>query len=169
MVPEINIKTILYATDLSENARKAFAYAASLAATYRGRLILLHVLPEDRGLDSKVIGYVSEQQWESIKDRHIEEARQALIGKQKDYGSVRQVLEQFWENTSPSIEGAFSAEDIYIRRGNPVEEIMAQARKNACDLIVIGAHGMDSLPDAMLGNTARRLLRRSPVPVLTVR
>ena len=41
------IKKILYATDLSENARYAFGYAVSLANQYDAKITILHVL-EDR-------------------------------------------------------------------------------------------------------------------------
>jgi nucleotide-binding universal stress UspA family protein len=33
----------------------------------------------------------------------------------------------------------------------------------------MGTHGQGTLADAMLGSTAQRVLRRSPVPVLVVR
>ena len=33
-LPSVNVKRILYATDMSENARYAMAYAVSLANTY---------------------------------------------------------------------------------------------------------------------------------------
>ena len=43
-IPEI--KRILYATDLSENARYAFLHAASLANCYGAGIMILHVLEE---------------------------------------------------------------------------------------------------------------------------
>ncbi len=44
MLPDI--KRILYATDLSENARHAFGYAASLANRYGAKIIVLHVIED---------------------------------------------------------------------------------------------------------------------------
>ena len=44
MLPQI--KNILYATDLSDNARHALAYAASLAHRYGAKMIILHLLDE---------------------------------------------------------------------------------------------------------------------------
>jgi nucleotide-binding universal stress UspA family protein len=41
MLPDI--KRILYATDLSENAKYAYGYAADLAKKYDGKLIILFV------------------------------------------------------------------------------------------------------------------------------
>jgi nucleotide-binding universal stress UspA family protein len=57
-LPKIEVKKILYATDLSDSARYAFAYALSLANLYRSKLVMLHVLPEDPDLDGLVSGYV---------------------------------------------------------------------------------------------------------------
>ena len=37
------------------------------------------------------------------------------------------------------------------------------------DLVVIGTHGHSAFVDAMMGGTARRVLRRCKKPVLTVR
>ena len=50
MIPEI--KKILYATDLSENARFAFGYAASLANRYGAQIVMLHVIEEISSADA---------------------------------------------------------------------------------------------------------------------
>lgn len=42
--PADDLKRILYVTDLSENARYAFAYAVSQANHYGASITLLHVL-----------------------------------------------------------------------------------------------------------------------------
>ena len=44
--PKVEVKKILYATDLSENARFAFAYAVSLADLYNAAITIIHLLPE---------------------------------------------------------------------------------------------------------------------------
>jgi len=46
ILPKVDVKKILYATDLSENARYAFAYAVSLADLYNAALTIIHLLPE---------------------------------------------------------------------------------------------------------------------------
>jgi len=56
-----------------------------------------------------------------------------------------------------------------VVRGNPVEEILKYSEEKNCDLIVMGIHGHGTLVDAMMGSTARRVLRRSKKPVLVVR
>ena len=65
MIPEI--KKILYATDLSENARHALGYAASLANRYGAGITFLHVL-EDKSpfRDSLMINVLGEEKWEQL-------------------------------------------------------------------------------------------------------
>jgi nucleotide-binding universal stress UspA family protein len=170
-LPKVEIKNILYATDLSENARYAFAYAVSLAGLYNAAITMIHVLPEVSGiLDKNVIGYISADRWEEIKSQNIDEAREALIGKRRDPEIIRDALHQFSENVKAGHAGnGFVTDDVIVERGNPVEQIIKQAEAKNCDLIVMGTHGHGTLTDAMMGSTARRVLRRSTKPVLVVR
>lgn len=170
-LPNVEVKKILYATDLSANARYAFAYAISLADLYNASITFIHVLPEVPDLlDKSVIGYISEERWEEIKSQNVEDAREAIIGKKRDHLAIRDVLHQFSENVKESREGGeVVTDDIIVVRGNPVEEILKYSKERNCDLIVMGTHGHGTLVDAMIGSTARRVLRRSPKPVLVVR
>jgi len=170
-LPKVEVKKILYATDLSENARYAFAYAVSLADLYGAKIALLHVLPETSELmDKHVIGYIDADRWEEIKAQHFEEAKEALIGKRKGHLAIKDVLHQFSEKVKEGQEGeGFITDDIIVERGNPVEQILKYAQERSCDLIVMGTHGHGTLEDVMLGSTARRIVRRSKIPVLVVR
>ena len=170
-LPKVDVKKILYATDLSESARYAFAYAVSLADLYNAAITMIHVLPEVPDiLDKNIIGYISADRWEEIKSQNVDEAREALIGKRRDHLAIRDALHQFSQNVKESHEGkGFVTDDIVVLRGNPVEQILAQAEEKNCDLIVMGTHGHGTLADVMMGSTARRVLRRSTKPVLVVR
>ncbi|MCP4371063.1 MAG: universal stress protein [Deltaproteobacteria bacterium] len=170
-LPKVEIKNILYATDLSESARYAFAYAQSLANLYGAQIIFLHVLPEaSEFLDSHIIGYISADRWEEIKAKHFSEAKEALIGKKRDSVAAKAVLDQFSEDAKLGQEGAgLITDEVIVERGNPVEQILKQAEEKKCDLIVMGTHGQGTLADVMMGSTARRVLRRSKKPVLVVR
>jgi nucleotide-binding universal stress UspA family protein len=167
-IPKVDVKKILYATDLSENARFAYAYAASLAELYGAQITLMHVLPElSELMDKHIVGYIDADRWEKIKAQHFDEAREALIGKRKDHLAVHDVLQQFSENAT---EGEGSGSDqVIVERGNPVEKIIEYSEKEKFDLIVMGTHGHGTLEDAMIGSTARRVVRRSKIPVLVVR
>jgi nucleotide-binding universal stress UspA family protein len=171
ILPKVEVKKILYATDLSENARYAFAYAVSLADLYNAAITILHVLPEvPELLDQSVIGYISAERWEEIKSQQLEEAKEALIGKRREHLAVKEALLQFSEDVKQQQQGAgFTTDQVIVVRGNPVEEIIKNAEERNCELIVMGTHGLGTLADAMLGSTARRVIRRSKTPVLVVR
>lgn len=170
IIPKIEIKKILYTTDLSENSRYAFAYAASLADLYGAKLILLHVLPELPKVDARVIGYIEEAMWEEIKMKNILDAKMTLTGKKRGKVAIREALEQFCEDTKANYEGAsFVADEIIIKRGNPVEKIVKLAEEQNCDLIVMGRYGHGTIKDAMIGSTVRRVLRRTQKALLVVR
>jgi nucleotide-binding universal stress UspA family protein len=128
----------------------------------------MHVLPEIPDLlDKQVIGYIDADRWEEIKAQHFQEAKDALIGKRRDHLAIKDVLQQFSENAMEG-EGA-GTDDVIVERGNPVEKIIDHSEKGKFDLIVMGTHGHGTLEDAMIGSTARRVVRRSKIPVLVVR
>ncbi len=169
-LPTVEVKTILYATDLSENARLAYAYALSLANLYQAKLVILHVVPEDPDLEKNVAGWISADQWQEIKERNLQEARHALIGKQKQGTAIREVLDQFSKNAMEASKGRRPVvSEICVEKGPAVDQILRVCEEKGCDMIVMGSHGYGTLKDAMMGGTARRVLRRAGVPVLLVR
>ena len=156
-----NIQTILYATDLSENSRLAFGYAASMAERYGARLLVLHVVepvhPNTHVLLSSSMG---ETEW-----IHLQADYESSLA---DDLSVK--LRQFCENLQTSMEQVhIDDKSLLIAKGTPVEEIIATAGEHKADIIVMGTHGYGMVKDALMGGTARRLLRRSDIPVLVVR
>ncbi len=171
MRASVQIKNILYATDLSDNARYAFAYALSLADLYGANLILLHALPETPDLvDKNVVGYIGEEKWEAIKKNHFQDAKAALIGKRRDRTLANEIIDHFREDARAGLGGhSIPSDEVIVKTGNPVEIILETADENNCDLIVMGTHGQGSLADTMMGSTARRVVRRSQKPVLVVR
>jgi len=171
-LPSVSIKKILYTTDLSESARFAFAYAASLAEKYGAEITILHVLMEDAKMESGIVGYIGEDRWKKIKDQNAQEARQALIGKKRENIDIRYGLEHFAENMAANLENPPEkslTDEVVIRRGNPVDQIIEVAEQRNPDLIVMGTHGHGIIADAMMGSTARRVIRRSKIPVLVIR
>jgi universal stress protein A len=52
--------------------------------------------------------------------------------------------------------------------GDPVTAILAEAAKPGYDVLVIGTHGRTGMTKLLLGSVTERLIRLSPIPVLTV-
>ncbi len=60
------------------------------------------------------------------------------------------------------------AAQAVMRVGVPWEGILAGAKEAGADLIVIGTHGRHGIPRALLGSVAEKVVRMSPIPVLSV-
>ncbi|UCD80247.1 MAG: universal stress protein [Desulfobacterales bacterium] len=158
MVPEI--KKILYTTDLSETSNFAFSYAASLADRYDAVITILHVLkdavPTSESLVTNVLG---KNKWRELLDR----SKTEIVEK------VRRRLENFCEETKAALPSCpFMMEEVIIKIGNPVEEIIREVNKNDYDMVVMGAHGHGVIADAVMGSVSRRVIRRCRKPVLVI-
>jgi len=80
------IKKILYATDMSENARYAFSYAASLADKYDAKITLLHILeiiPES--VDVQVRDLVGAEKWKKLQEEKQEVIIERLKSRLSDF------------------------------------------------------------------------------------
>ena len=170
-LPPVSIKRILYATDLSENARYAMTYAVSLANAYGAQMIILHVIDETPEMvDAHVSGYIGAGDWEEIKKRNMDDARDALIGKRRDNAMIHEVLDCFCQSLRPGSDDHENAMDqTVIKTGNPVAQILTTAEDKRCDLIVMGTHGRTGLTHLFLGSVAEKVVRRATCPVLTIR
>jgi len=169
ILPKIYIKKILYATDLSKSSIHAFAYAVGLANQYGAEITILHVLTEEQLQEGIIRTVISDEQWNDIKQRHYEEARDQLIGKKRDHVAIKEVLHSFTENVKAESDDIdFLTDEILVESGEPVETILRTAEKRNCDLIVMGSHGHGGFVEALIGSTARRVVRRSKKPVLVV-
>ncbi|MFN4111354.1 MAG: universal stress protein, partial [Ignavibacteria bacterium] len=56
-----------------------------------------------------------------------------------------------------------------VKTGKPFLEIINAAKELNCDLIIIATHGHTGIEHILFGSTAEKVVRKSPVPVLTVR
>ncbi|MGD9216864.1 MAG: universal stress protein, partial [Desulfobacteraceae bacterium] len=66
MLPKI--QKILYATDLSDNSRLAFGYAASLAKRYQAQIMVLHVIePVNPNTYMQISGAMGESEWVNLQ------------------------------------------------------------------------------------------------------
>ena len=168
-LPDVQIKKILYATDLSENAVHAFAYAVSLANLYGAGISILHVLAEYPG-EEFITNMISADTWKEIKDRNYAEARDQLIGKRRGHTALKQALEAFSDEArADGNHQSTGADEVLLESGTPAEVIVQTAKKLSCDLIVMGTHGQGALAEVLIGSTARWVVKNSPIPVLVVR
>ena len=169
MVPEI--KRILFTTNLSPNARKAFDYAVSLADRYGAVITVLHVMEEvSHTSDVHIKTFLGEEQWLELQKAHEQEAKQILIGKRREGAMIKAALEEFCASVQKEHDECdVMTDETIVTRGNVVDEILAVGREKKSDLIVMGYQDRGKLGEAILGSTTRRVLRQGSIPVMLVR
>lgn len=155
-----SIRKILLACDLSDNSAHALEYAVSVAEQYKSEIMVLHVLESvSSNPYLQLKGFKSKDEWQSLEQRREKDLMQELVNR------LQQLCDQMNGQSSVcQIRGP----NILLRKGVPVEVILNVAREKMVDLIVIGTHGYGIVKDALMGGTARRVLRRSSIPVLVV-
>jgi nucleotide-binding universal stress UspA family protein len=157
MIPDI--KKILYATDLSDNARYALGYAVSIANRFDAKITVLHVIEEiSQQLSFQMVDLLGEEKWQELQKSRSQETVQTLRNK----------IEVFCRDAQNS-QCPLVISEIKVVFGHPVEEIISESTSAPYDLVVMGTHGHGVLAGAMLGSTAMRVVRRSVVPVTVVR
>lgn len=167
-IKNIDVKTILYTTDLSDTALHAFSYAASLAAAYNARLIILHVIEDYPAIEPSLKNLLRQEQWKDIKEKYIRDTRETLSGKSRDNRIVREALTRFSQNAEDGQYGEpVTSDEVIVLFGGPVEKIIETSKEKNCDLIVMGAHG-HGLLQSLLGTTTRKVLSESKIPVVAV-
>lgn len=163
MVPEI--KKILYATDLSDTARHAVKYACSLGNRYGAEVTVLHVIPDlleefSTGAGFDLMEHVGRREWDTFNRNSIAKARDAIRNRIRE--TSRQVTREL--PVCP-----LTMENIDVKVGSPVEQIVQSAEQGGFDLVVMGIHGHGKLEEALVGNVTAGVLRRCSVPVMVVR
>jgi nucleotide-binding universal stress UspA family protein len=167
MVPVI--KKILFATDLSENSRYAFYYAASLATAHRAAIVMLHIMETSlSSMEQQLANLFGKEKWELMQEGHKTTARDIIIAKRKDYDIVRRALASFSDFTGENNgNDAFETNEIIVKEGNIVEEILNAAADTHCDMIVMGSHKA-LLGRTSVGKVAKSILQQTKIPVLIV-
>jgi nucleotide-binding universal stress UspA family protein len=78
--------------------------------------------------------------------------------------AARQTLDAAMTRVRERAPGA----EALLLQGSPASEILAAIEGTKADLVVLGTHGRHGLSRFVLGSVAEKVVRASPVPVLTV-
>jgi nucleotide-binding universal stress UspA family protein len=137
-------KHILVPTDFSETSENALDGALLIASKFGSKLTLMHAytIPMD-GYD-----YAQGLLWPI--DDLARAAKKELDG----------VLARTKERLA-NVDGV-------IVCGDPASQILVVAKECGADLIVLGTHGRRGVSRLLLGSVAEKVVRTSPLPVLTV-
>jgi universal stress protein A len=138
------ISKIIVPLDFSSSAESTIEYASLIAEKFAATLILVHVIES--------LPY-------SLTDTfQVVEHRRAL----------KTLASSLLRNLSDDLRARNLDLKTHLVWGNPVREILAKARREKADLIVMGTHGRTGLPHMVMGSVAEKAVRLSRIPVLTV-
>ena len=171
LLPKISINKILFATDLSEYTLQAFAYAVNLSNICNAEITIVHALEDFKGMEKVMRQQIGRERWEKIKKENEEGARNIIIAKQReDDPSMKEALKYFYKNVSENFENqSYVLDEIVVKREDPVDLIIKTAESKKCDIIVMGTQGLGKLARMLIGNTAKKVIQNSKIPVLVVR
>jgi nucleotide-binding universal stress UspA family protein len=141
--PELNLKTVVYATDFSLRSKNAGLYAARMASYFSVKLLVTHAFTLAQAALEVEIG-----------DRKLSQQRRDLT----------RLL-----SGEAAVLGKDSIEAIPILlEGDPEDVIPNLADRHEPSMIVLGTHGGGRLERGMIGSVAEKILRSTRWPALTV-
>ena len=160
MAKPIDIKTILYATDLGDHMRPVFRRAVHLARIHKARIIMLHVMEPLTGAGQAIVdAYLSSKKREQMQHD----------GMKKVLDTMRARLDKFCvDELGQSADDSPLVSDVVVHSGRAGDEIPRQAVDKEADMIVMGSCSHGLLGRGLLGSTAVRVVQTSRVPVLVV-
>ena len=146
----MEIKKILFPCDLTESSSKMLPYVLSLSEKYNSMIYLFHVIQE---LDTWGSDYIDDVP-HVVLDKFQQEASE---GAEKAMDRV----------CNEQLQGCPNFQRKIIS-GDPAAEILKMIESEGIDMVVMGTHGRKGLEHTIFGSVAENVVKKSPVPVLTV-
>ena len=143
----VKIDKKLYPSELREYSSKILPYVLSMSEKYNSTIYLLHVIDDISKWGGFYLPHISLD----LYQKEAMEAAEKFMDK---------VCEQQMKGC-PNFERR-------ILSGDPAVKILKTIDSEAIDLVVMGTHGYKGLEHAIFGSVARKVVKNSPVPVLTI-
>jgi nucleotide-binding universal stress UspA family protein len=148
----MNWRTLLVPHDYSPCADRALRLAAELARHHGARIILAHVTQLAPGITADAL----------IADK--ETGEMIRVDQYASKSAVREL-----DQRAGSLRQDGVVVEVVTATGDVHERILELAADEKADMIVMGTNGRTGLAQLFIGSIAEKVLRHSPIPVLTVR
>lgn len=141
------MKKILVATDGSENSERALIEAKRYAECTDGEVTIL-----------TVVEYLVMRPYTSVEYPVM-----------PDNEELESVGKSVLTNSLKLFDDFKGEVNTKLRRGNPADEILREARSGEYDLIVIGSKGLGTFSRTILGSVSNKVLNNSMRDVLIIK
>jgi nucleotide-binding universal stress UspA family protein len=147
----MEVRTILWPTDLSRNSIKAAKQVSMLAEKFQAKVILLYVGVDLMTMFPAYGNYPSEDQLKHFQDWELKQAKKQLA-------SVCETELQ----ACPNI-------DVHLVQGDPATEILKTINDARVDLVVLTTHGRShddvDQKSPEFGSVVKKVMANASVPV----
>ncbi len=141
------IADILFPVDFSDNNGKVIPYVLEMAGIHQAGLHLLYVVRD----------------MEHYAGFYVPHPNLTRLAADVAAGAERKMAE-FRREAFSGLERVFTR----VLIGDAASAIVSYAQEEGVDLIIMGTHGRKGLEHAIFGSVAEKVVKNSPVPVLTV-
>jgi nucleotide-binding universal stress UspA family protein len=141
---------ILVAVDGSKHSEKVADEAVTVAKSMAAKILLLYVCPDALAVPEEFRAYAK-----------VEEVDLS------EYYSV--ISTNILSKLGTRIKGKGIELESISESGRAADEILEVAKTRGVNMILVGMHGLHAVgPLRSLGSTARRVIEKSPIPVVVV-
>lgn len=143
----MEVRRILFPTDVSEGSAHAVPYVADLTRHYGAKLYIIHVVYDITRATGMYVPHINmDELYRDIETSAKRELEKCCVEELRGYKNI----------------------EYRILKGVPHEEILKFADENNIDMIIMGTHSRKGLDRVIFGSTAERVVRHAKCPVLTV-
>jgi nucleotide-binding universal stress UspA family protein len=142
------MKKILVPCDFSDAAVEAFKFAIGIAEKSNGVIHLLHVVELPVLYDSAAV-LSFEQAYMSDRKKEVEK-------------SFVKLKEKYAKDLPIKVK-------THVEYGGTVQVIRRMIQETKADLVVLGTHGAKGLKEFTVGSNTEKIVRSSPVPVISMK
>jgi nucleotide-binding universal stress UspA family protein len=147
----MEVRTILWPTDLSKNSIKAAKHVSMLAQKFQAKVILLYVGVDLMSMFPAYGNYPSEDQLKHFQNWELKQAKKHL------------------ESVCETELTACPNIDVHLLQGDPATEILRTIDQSRVDLVVLTTHGRghDELDQksSEFGSVVKKVMANAAVPV----
>jgi nucleotide-binding universal stress UspA family protein len=140
------VNNILFPVDLSEVSPKIVPYVKEMAVKFDAEVHLLFVARILQHFTSIYVPHPSVNKFEA----------EIVKGAEK---KLQEFTDEYFKGVRCKAK---------VVTGDAAEEILDYVQSEGIDLIIMGTHGRKGIERIVFGSVAERVVKKSPVPVLTV-